>query len=458
MASPATSTPTNGGGAQPTHYRFHLPLRTEAELRLFAEKAWGLKLPSKKICANHSTPWRAFADAYFARDPVAVWFGSRGFSGKTHTLGGLGLTEAATLKCNVSVLGGSGEQSQRVHESMEEFWGYPAAPHYLLLSDPGQKHTFLRNGARINALMASQRSVRGGHPPRLRMDEIDEMELTILDAALGQTMTQRGVSPQIVLSSTRQYPDGTMQTILDRAVENDWPIYEWCYRETLQPHGWLTQRDVVLKRKTVPAEMWDKEYELQEPDPGARAINPEAVERMFKRELGEWKGRIDERVVIESPRTGAKYATGADWAKERDFTVITTWRYDCRPARLVAFERTQRRPWPDMVGRFNKRLKEYPGDAAHDATGLGNVVADLLTHDAEHLTLSGRTRHDLLSEYVSAIENDELEAPMVDYMYQEHKRASVEAVFGSEEHLPDSICSGALGWKACGFGFSPSVW
>ena len=59
----------------------------------------------------------------------------------------------------------------------------------------------------------------------------------------------------------------------------------------------------------------------------------------------------------------------------------------------------------------------------------------------------GRARSDLLSNYISAIERGELESPMIEFMYNEHKYASVDDVYGSG-HLPDSIAAGALMWSA----------
>ena len=33
-----------------------------------------------------------------------------------------------------------------------------------------------------------------------------------------------------------------------RAAEMGWPVSQWCYRETLEPHGWLTEDQVTRKR------------------------------------------------------------------------------------------------------------------------------------------------------------------------------------------------------------------
>lgn len=433
-------------------HRFKLPIRTEETLRLFVQYAWGVTIPNQQVCPHHTSPWRAFADAYFARDSVTVWLASRGFGGKTYLLSVLALTEALTLGADpargieVNVLGGSGQQSTRVIEHSRSFWQYRNAPKQLLESE-ASSITRLRNGSKIMALLASQASVRGPHPARLRMDEVDEMQLEILDAAMGQPMEQNGVLPQTVMSSTRQNSGGTMDEMLKRAATNSWPIYEWCYRENMQPQGWLSAQQVETKRRDVTHLMWQTEYENQEPNPATRAILPEAVELVFDPKLGQYNGSLYEYIELEAPQKGAMYVNAADWAKENDCTVIDTFRVDVVPIRLVAFERTGRLKWPMMVERYNLRCKRYPGSNVHDNTGLGDVVQDYLTVSATGCNMTGLARTQMLNAYISALENAQMRYPRIQSAYGEHKFASVKDVFGSG-HLPDTFSAGALGWYA----------
>ncbi len=443
-----------------TIHRFPLPLKTERQLSEFVHYAFGVRIPDQHVCPTHSTPWRAFADAYFARSPVAVWKASRGLGGKTFLLSLLSLTEALTLKANVNLLGGSFEQSKRVLEHMLTFWQAPQAPRQWLRSDVAREMRFAA-GNQIEALTASQASVRGPHPQRLRLDEVDEMDLAILDAALGQPMSKDGIESQVVESSTHQYADGTMTECLRRAAEKQYPVYEWCYKETLAPHGWLTKAEVDRKRAQMTAGMWENEVELQEPSPESRAIMPAAVSAMFKRELGEFAGEARQYIEIEAPRPDEEYATGADWARDVNWTIIWTLRKGKLvtnkdgsktkvPARFVAFERLGREPYPAMVGRFEYQVKRFGSNAAHDNTGLGKVVEDLLAVRAIPFVMVGRQRQDLLSNYIGAIEKGEIEAPFVRYAESEHRLASRADVYqsGDAHHLPDTISAGALAWHA----------
>lgn len=425
-----------------------LPLVTDEEsLRQYLLEACGVRIPDVQVCPGHSTPWRAFCDSYFALHPVVVWKASRGFGGKSFLLSLLGKTEAETLKADVNILGGSGEQSRRVLEHMRRFWNYEDAPRELLVGEV-QREMRMTWGNTVQALMASQASVRGPHPQRLRIDEADEVKQEILDSALGQPMSKREIKAQTTISSTHQYANGTMTEILKRAASKGYPVHEWCWRETCEPHGWLALDEIERKKQEVPDGMWSTEYDLQEPSPGSRAIQADAVERMFDPSLGEYEGEPNEYIEIEKPDPKGLYGTGADWARAQDWTVIATYRFDCNPARCVAWERTGRLDWTVMIAKFENRVNRYRGQSAHDATGIGDVIRSYMNVRSNDVVMVGRERAELLSRYITAIEHGEIVYPMIRFAYGEHKYASVEDVHGGAgHHLPDSISAGALCWR-----------
>lgn len=164
----------------------------DEELWYFIQAIWGISIPKTKVCPDHVAPFTAFADAYFGRSPIAIWEASRGFGGKSATLAILCLTEALTLGCGVTILGGSGAQSQMVKKATDTAWGYPNAPRGALRVPPTMYDTRFKNHGWIRSLNASQQSVRGPHPLRLRLDEVDEMDLKIFEAAQGQPMQIAG--------------------------------------------------------------------------------------------------------------------------------------------------------------------------------------------------------------------------------------------------------------------------
>ena len=319
---------------------------TDGDVLAWIEATFGVRIPAVACCEGHVAPAKAFCDALRARDQVALWIASRGFGGKTFLLALLAAANAILFETDVIILGGSGQQSLRVVEQLHGLLAAGQVPPAWLASAPTFTKTTLAWGNMIQALTASQTAVRGAHPTRLLLDEIDEMKLRILEAAQGQPMDRNGVQAQTVMSSTHQYPDGTVTAMRCRAAELDWPVYQWCYRETLKPHGWLTADQVERKRGELSRTMWAVEYELQEPSAEGRAIDPAAVERMFDADRGthiptgdlehRWRGQPGPPAERAWPDpAGAWYCTGIDWAQKRDDTVAVVVRcgYHAAPGR-----------------------------------------------------------------------------------------------------------------------------
>lgn len=237
-----------------------------------------------------------------------------------------------------------------------------------------------------------------------------------------------------------------------RFQENDLPIYTWCYKDSANPlDGWLDQETIEQKRREIPREMWRVEYDLGEPSIGNRAFDSDSVERMFDTAPPEpiKQTREHEEYRVENYSEMQDYVIAADWAKTQDWTVISVWKVTDLPMKLVYYVRIGRKPYPYMVGIFNKLAKEYHAEMIHDGTGLGSVVADLIDGRAWDFLMTGKQRDDMLSEYVAAVENDQVRAPKISTLYTRTKYCTVEDLYarGEKYHLPDEVCSSALAWK-----------
>lgn len=429
------------------------------ELWWTVHKMWGVTLP-RHTCGNpdHTAPFTAFADAYFNRGgSISLWHGSRGLSGKSYMLSILGITKAFLLGADTNLLGGSYAQSQNIHEHMRNALNYKNAPRYMIETE-SQTQIKLSNKAKIRPLTASQKTVRGPHPPFLILDEIDEMDLEILDAALGQPMPQKNymgeiIPPFTVMCSTWQNAEGTFSQIKRRFEDRGLPVIQWCYQCSANPiDGWLTQETIDAKKQEIPAEMWRTEYELGEPSIGNRAFNTEAVEHMFDKPMEPLTEKVSkdfEEYTFKEPQRDGYYVAAADWGKEQDYTVISVWRADRNPFELVYYMRVNRRPYPQMIGWFNDAIQRYGADAIHDGTGLGNVVNDYVDVRARSFLMTGEKRNAMLTEYVNGVEKGMVKAPRIKTAYLAHKYCQVGDLYSrsQEFHLPDEVCSFALAYK-----------
>ena len=295
------------------------------------------------------------------------------------------------------------------------------------------------------------------------LDEIDEMDLKVYNAAMGQAMAKpnaRGVlvPEMVVASSTWQNPIGTFQHVRDEFLRKGLPVHSWCFRETLataeNPDGWMDPGFIERKKQSVPAEMFRVEYELGEPAGGSRAFDLEKLNKAFvhMEPVAERHAGSDDEWVFEQPVSTGWYAVGADWAKEEDKTVFVVFRMDESVKRCVYVRIVNRRPWPEMAEMFNEVMRRYVNVvAAHDGTGIGNVVNDLIDERAVKFLMVGRQRSEMLVRYISAVEQGQYVLPANTPVFAAHKATTVEDVYAPGKwngHLPDEVAAFALGHHA----------
>jgi hypothetical protein len=155
----------------------------------------------------------------------------------------------------------------------------------------------------------------------------------------------------------------------------------------------------------------------------------------------------DDEWVFEQPQPTGWYAAGADWAKEKDKTVIVVFRTDDPLRRCVYLRRVNRKPWPEMIAMFNDVLNRYQAVSAHDGTGIGNVVNDLIDERAHKFVMTGRAGTQLLVEYITAVERGVYRLPANTPAFAAHKGTAVEEVYAPgkwNSHLSDDVAAFAL--------------
>lgn len=250
----------------------------------------------------------------------------------------------------------------------------------------------------------------------------------------------------------------TFTQVVREARSKGMPVHSWCWREVLrtaeQPHGWMDPDFIERKRLSVPAEMFRVEYELGEPSGEARAFDLERVNETFRDNfdpVAEFHRGNDDEWVFEAPEPGGVYAAGADWAKEKDWTALVVNRLDVTPWKTVYVRRFKKRPWPVMIEAYNEVVKRYAAVSAHDATGLGNVVHDLVDERTIKVVMVGQDRTKLLTEYISAVEQGRYTMPRNTPLYTAHADTTVDDVFGNAKwnsHLADEVAACAIAHRA----------
>jgi hypothetical protein len=155
--------------------------------------------------------------------------------------------------------------------------------------------------------------------------------------------------------------------------------------------------------------------------------------------------------VFEQPQPTGWYAAGADWAKEKDKTVIVVFRIDDPLRRCAYLRRVNRKPYPEMAAMFNDIINKYQAVAAHDGTGIGNVINDYIDERAHKVLMVGRGRTELLVEYITAVERGIYALPANTPAFAAHKGTTVEEVYAPgkwNSHLSDDVAAFALAHNA----------
>ncbi|MCK5615279.1 hypothetical protein KAR91_76150 [Candidatus Pacearchaeota archaeon] len=219
------------------HYRKH-GFKDRESVKIFIK--YGLKEPiisDQVICNNHDhiSPFEFLSDVLLGLiHDYIVWANRSG--SKTYLAGLISwVLSSFQDRRETKILGGSAEQSDKGYKAMNSFWDITHMRDRYLLKEPMITKTLWKNGSEVSILAASSKSVRGPHPQSLLLDEIDEMEVDIYEAALQQPQSKYGISASTGRLSTNHHYGGTMDKALESAANNPLlKIYKWCIWEVLE--------------------------------------------------------------------------------------------------------------------------------------------------------------------------------------------------------------------------------
>lgn len=171
---------------------------TPDALHRWIDEFTGVEVARSALVPGNSAPFEYLLHTYFEGAPAgngesapvggaerpppdcAVWANRGG--GKTF-LGALATLLDLVFKdgIEVRVLGGSLEQSQRMHEYLRRFFEHQdLAPMLVSMTD---RRIVLTNGSRAQVLSQSQASVRGTRVQKIRCDEVELFDREIWEAA-----------------------------------------------------------------------------------------------------------------------------------------------------------------------------------------------------------------------------------------------------------------------------------
>lgn len=269
------------------HNFAEIPPTSKEHMALYISIVLGYDLPAFTACKEHQSTldilWAAYTDQY----DFLVWLACRG-GGKTLGISILNYMETVFKpNCEIKCLGGSLEQSKLMVKYAKEIWAKPLVPKHMLIGQVTGTSYQLTNGSSLNALACSSTSARGAHPQRLRLDEIDEMDGDIYDAAQGQPVERHGIPSQVFCISTMQHAGGLMSRVMRQAEAQEGAgVFETCILDVTQPHGFLSKKEMLKIQRRTTRRMWETEYLLKRPTIQGSVFDYETVHEAHRRTIG----------------------------------------------------------------------------------------------------------------------------------------------------------------------------
>ncbi|MBL8746487.1 MAG: hypothetical protein JNK58_09050 [Phycisphaerae bacterium] len=171
--------------------------RTREELSRWVQIVLGVEATGSALLDGSDAPLDYLEWAFFGcvggvadgRHDCVVW-ASRGGGKTLYAAVATVLDLVFRAGIEVKVLGGSREQSQRMHAHLRRFFERPGLSE-LVDGKFGERRGRLRNGSSVEVLAQSERSVRGTRPQKLRCDEVELFDEEVWSAAQLVTRSKR---------------------------------------------------------------------------------------------------------------------------------------------------------------------------------------------------------------------------------------------------------------------------
>ncbi|MFG0260111.1 MAG: hypothetical protein ACF8LK_07130 [Phycisphaerales bacterium JB041] len=248
--SPERETPGSPGWQFPT---------SDDGLHRWLRETLGLTVARRALLPGHQAPFDYLTHVFFEGGRLlpgggedsaprggppldcVVWANRGG--GKTF-LGALATLLDLVFKPGVEVriLGGSLEQSKRMHAHLRAFFAAPPLD-AMVEGRITERRLRLTNGSSVEILAQSETSVRGTRVQKLRCDEVELFDPGVWDAAQlvtrsadvtlpeGRTIEVRG---SIECLSTMHRPYGLMHAVVQEAREGGRSLFRWGVVDTLE--------------------------------------------------------------------------------------------------------------------------------------------------------------------------------------------------------------------------------
>jgi len=191
----------------------------------------GFNVPRKAVCPGHNAPFDFIADSFFETANNCLVIGPR-TGGKTLDYAILEFLESVYKPgCDSCHLGAIMAQAERAYKYVSK-WSNKHRDK-LGISTSTKKQTILGNHSSIEIVPGTVNGVNSPHPHKASIDEFELLPWDIFQEAISMPHASAGIPSALRLATTRKYPSGNAQTMIEESDKRGFKVYKWCVFEVL---------------------------------------------------------------------------------------------------------------------------------------------------------------------------------------------------------------------------------
>jgi len=189
-----------------------------------------LAIPDQAICAGHDSPFSYIEETFFERVKDSILIATRN-GGKTLSFAALEFLEMLARGAESCHLGAIFPQAKRAYRYIEKW----VAQRQEQIEKTTRQETRAKNGGQVEIITGTAKGVNSPHPHKSNIDEFELMEWDVFLEALSMAKSSRGIEAATRLATTRKYPSGNAQRMIEDADQRNVRLFKWCIFEVMTP-------------------------------------------------------------------------------------------------------------------------------------------------------------------------------------------------------------------------------
>lgn len=267
-------------------------------LQSFLLDTFGVRLPDEVIIEGNDTPLDAVAAALFDRFYIMLWLANRS-GGKTMAYSILyTLYPFLHDDCEIAGAGAIEKQAKRGYGYFTRWLERIPAIARTVVKSTLEKTQF-RNKSFMQILVGTLAGMNSPHPQKTLLDEVELMDWAVLQEAFSMPQGKDDIPATLVMASTRKFASGTMERLIDEALERGIKVFKWSILEVIEPWPYddpALEKRIIDRFERLPADIRE-------------ALPEDVIERLKAKKSGyyKWEDFLAKTALIDDEVLAAQW-------------------------------------------------------------------------------------------------------------------------------------------------------